>query len=72
MKTFYISSKPLDYLTIHELLLINNQQIALSETAIERIVKCRKYLDDKIKKISPPYLWRYNRIWSIVQRKHIV
>ncbi len=54
MKTFYISSKPLDFATIDELLKSNDQQIALSETAIERIVKCRKYLDEKIKNYPHP------------------
>ena len=54
MEKYYISSKPLDFETI-ENILKNNIQIDLSEKAIERINHCRHYLDEKIKIIKNPF-----------------
>ena len=53
MEKYYISSKPLDFETI-ENILKNNIQIDLSEKAIERINHCRHYLDEKIKNYKEP------------------
>lgn len=53
MEKYYISSKPLNFETIEEILK-NNVQIALSENAIKKINHCRTYLDEKIKNYSEP------------------
>lgn len=53
MEMYYISSKPLDFETIDQILK-NNVQIALSENAIQKINHCRTYLDEKIKNYSEP------------------
>mgnify|MGYP005839572857 CR=1 FL=1 len=53
MEMYYISSKPLDFETIEQILK-NNVQIALSENAIKKINHCRTYLDEKIKNYSEP------------------
>ncbi len=53
MDVYYISVKPLDFETI-EKLFESNQKIALSEKAIQKINKCREYLDEKIKHYPEP------------------
>ncbi|MFH1118453.1 MAG: histidine ammonia-lyase [Bacteroidota bacterium] len=53
MKTFAISSQPLDFEKI-ESLLENNTRLSLSEEAISAIQHCRDYLDDKLKNHREP------------------
>ena len=47
MKTHEISSELLDLATVEEIL-EGNYQLALSQSATEKIVKCREYLDEKV------------------------
>ena len=49
----YIDNQPLDLSDIQSII-INDKQIALSESAIQKIEKCRAYLDHKTKSISKP------------------
>jgi histidine ammonia-lyase len=49
----YINSTPLDLTKIQEII-SSDIKIALSETAIQKIEKCRAYLDEKTKSISKP------------------
>ena len=49
----YIDNNSLDLSKIHEII-STNAQLALSESAIQKIEKCRLYLDDKMKLISTP------------------
>ena len=49
----YIDNSPLDLTKIHEIIL-SDAKLALSETAIHKIEKCRFYLDEKMKSISKP------------------
>jgi histidine ammonia-lyase len=53
MKTHYISSKELDFDTIKDIL-ENNSQIVLSDDSINRIEKCRNYLDKKMETQEEP------------------
>lgn len=53
MKIHQISSKTLDLETIQHIL-ITNQSLALSAESTEKIVKCREYLDEKMKSHSNP------------------
>ena len=54
MNTFhYIDSFPLDLSKIQEIISLDTK-LVLSDTAIERIQKCRSYLDVKTKSISKP------------------
>ena len=49
MSTFhYIDNNPLDLAKIHEII-STNAKLALSETAIQKIEKCRFYLNEKMK-----------------------
>jgi len=49
----YIDTTPLDLTKIQEII-SSDIQLALSETAIQKIEKCRAYLDEKTKSISKP------------------
>ena len=49
----YIDNSPLDLTKIHEII-SSDAKLALSETAIQKIEKCRFYLDEKMKSISKP------------------
>ena len=49
----YIDNQPLDLSDIQSII-INDKQIVLSESAIQKIEKCRAYLDHKTKSISKP------------------
>ncbi len=49
----YISTKPLDLISISDLI-ITNRQLKLSEEAISKIEKCRSYLDKKIESDETP------------------
>ena len=54
MNTFhYIDSLPLDLSKIKEII-SSDIKLALSEASIQRIEKCRFYLDAKTKSISKP------------------
>jgi len=54
METFhYIDSRPLDLSKIQEIIYFD-KKLALSETVIQKIKKCRSYLDIKTKSISNP------------------
>ena len=54
MHTFhYIDSTSLDLTKIHEII-SSDKKLVLSETAIQKIEKCRAYLDEKTKSISKP------------------
>jgi len=53
MEVYYISEQTLDFETI-EKILKNNIQIALSESAKNKINHCREYLDNKIKNDPTP------------------
>ena len=54
MSTFhYIDSLPLDLSKIQEII-SSNTKLALSDASIQRIEKCRLYLDEKTKSISKP------------------
>lgn len=53
MSTFKIGSQELTISDIEEIIQ-SNQKIALSEDAKSKIVKCRKYLDRKLKEFSEP------------------
>ncbi len=53
MDIYYISTKPLDFESIYELI-ENDTKIELSENAKQNITKCREYLDNKIKSYSYP------------------
>ncbi|PQB07525.1 histidine ammonia-lyase [Polaribacter filamentus] len=54
MNTFhYIDTTPLDLSKIQEII-STDKKIALSESAIQKIEKCRSYLDEKTKSISKP------------------
>ncbi|PKP04108.1 MAG: histidine ammonia-lyase [Bacteroidetes bacterium HGW-Bacteroidetes-9] len=53
MNTFQISSAPLNF-EIIEQLLENNTKLILSEEAIGKIQHCREYLDSKLKNHSEP------------------
>ena len=54
MSTFhYIDSFPLDLSTIQEII-SSDIKLALSDASIQRIEKCREYLDEKTKSISRP------------------
>jgi histidine ammonia-lyase len=53
MKKYKILSKPLSLKTIHAII-TNNQRLELSPTAIQKIEKCRNYLDEKIKTQKEP------------------
>jgi histidine ammonia-lyase len=54
MNTFhYIDTTPLDLSKIQEII-SSDKKIALSESAIQKIEKCRAYLDEKTKSISKP------------------
>ncbi|MEQ6123282.1 histidine ammonia-lyase [Pseudotenacibaculum sp. MALMAid0570] len=48
-----IDSNPLDLATIHTIL-SSNEKLSLSQSAIERIQKCRAYLDEKMSSMSTP------------------
>lgn len=49
----YIDTTPLDLSKIQEII-SSDKKIALSESAIQKIEKCRAYLDEKTKSISKP------------------
>ncbi|ARV07877.1 histidine ammonia-lyase [Polaribacter sp. SA4-10] len=49
----YIDTNPLDLTKIQEII-SSDIKLALSETAIQKIEKCRAYLDEKTKSISKP------------------
>ena len=49
----YIDTTPLDLTKIQEII-SSDIKLALSETAIQKIEKCRAYLDEKTKSISKP------------------
>lgn len=51
--THFINNKPITFEFLDSLI-FSEKRLKLSEKAIERIEKCRKYLDDKIKKDSSP------------------
>ena len=51
--THFISSKVLELSTISDII-FQNKKIELSKEAIEKIEKCRNYLDDKIKHQDQP------------------
>jgi histidine ammonia-lyase len=53
MTTHKISSSLLDFETI-ESIITNNVQLALSKESKEKITRCRKYLDQKLKNSSEP------------------
>ncbi len=53
MKTFQISKKPLDFKTLEKTIKYK-YQLTLSEDSKNRITKCRKYLDKKIKSQDEP------------------
>ena len=54
MGTFhYINSTPLDLSKIKSII-FSNKKLELSDTAIQKIEKCRAYLDEKMKSISKP------------------
>lgn len=54
METFhYIDSRPLDLSKIQEIIYFD-KKLALSEAVIQKIKKCRSYLDTKTKSISNP------------------
>src|SRR5262245_31119526 len=53
MKTYYISSEPIDFTVIEELIR-SGQKIVLSDEAKVRIVKCRDYLDEKLRTSDEP------------------
>lgn len=52
-KVYKIGEKPLSYEEIEDIL-AEHAQLALSEQAVERIERCRNYLDDKVAKSSAP------------------
>ncbi len=52
-ETHYIDNKSLSLSSINEIV-VTNKKLALSEEAIKKIVKCRKYLDDKLSKSKKP------------------
>ena len=49
----YINSTPLDLSKIKSII-FSNKKLELSDTAIQKIEKCRAYLDEKMKSISKP------------------
>ena len=49
----YINSNPLDLKEIQEII-SEGKQLELSENAIQKINKCRLYLDEKMKDNSKP------------------
>jgi len=49
----YIDSQPLDLAKIQEII-SSDATLALSDVAIQKIEKCRFYLDEKMKSISKP------------------
>ena len=51
--THYIDQQPLDLAKIHEII-SSDAKLALSDVAIQKIEKCRFYLDEKMKSISEP------------------
>ena len=54
METFHnISDQPLDIETIHYIL-NSETKLRLSESATERISRCRNYLDNKLEEIDRP------------------
>lgn len=53
MSTFLIGSKPLT-LTVLQEIIESNSKIGLSEQSINSIVRCRNFLDDKIKRSKAP------------------
>lgn len=53
MPVFYISEQPLTLNVLKEIIL-KNKPIALSSESIERIQKCRNYLNDKLKRHEEP------------------
>ncbi|RZK19610.1 MAG: histidine ammonia-lyase [Pedobacter sp.] len=53
MPVFHISEQPLTLKVLKDVIL-NNKPIALSNKAIERIQKCRNYLDDKLTQHQEP------------------
>jgi len=52
-ETHYINNQKLSLSTINEIV-ITNKQLVLSEEATRKIVKCRRYLDDKLSKNEKP------------------
>ena len=50
---YYINSKIVDFKIIHQLIL-SNSKLKLSKEAIEKIEKCRLYLDEKMKTNKAP------------------
>ena len=48
-----ITSKPLNFSTLNDLI-INQDSIELSDEVQKRIVKCRMYLDEKMKRSEAP------------------
>ncbi|HAA17296.1 MAG TPA: histidine ammonia-lyase [Cytophagales bacterium] len=52
--TFYITDAPLT-LGIMKEVLDNNCKLELSEESVQRIVRCREYLDDKLAQSDEPY-----------------
>lgn len=53
MPVFYISEQPLTLNVLKEIIL-KNKPIALSQESVERIQKCRNYLNDKLKRHEEP------------------
>ncbi|MCX3264758.1 histidine ammonia-lyase [Pedobacter agri] len=53
MPVFYISEQPLTLNVLKEIIL-KNKPIALSQESVERIQKCRNYLDNKLKRHEDP------------------
>jgi len=53
MNTFALSSQPLDFETIEQIL-ENNTKLSLSDEAKTKIRHCREYLDDKVKNHNEP------------------
>jgi histidine ammonia-lyase len=53
MNTFAISSQPLDFEIIEEIL-YNNTRLVLSDEAKAKILHCRQYLDNKLENQSEP------------------
>jgi len=50
---YKILSNPLTLKTVHEIV-AQNQQLELSEEAVEKITQCRAYLDEKVKQSDKP------------------
>jgi histidine ammonia-lyase len=68
-ETHHISALPLNLDQVHEIIK-NKRQLSLSEEAKQKVIRCREYLDEKIKTSSSP-VYGVNTGFGSLYNRHI-